>query len=39
MTETYSSPELLPMPATLQLVEELRLLASLAIAFRGGSEL
>jgi hypothetical protein len=39
MKVKYSSSDLLHMPATLQLVEELRLLASLAIAFRGGSEL
>ena len=39
MTETFSSPELLPMPATLQLVEEPKLLTSLAIAFRRGRKL
>lgn len=39
MAEKYSSPELLHMLATLRLVEETKLLASLDIVFRGGSKL
>jgi len=39
MTENSSSPELLHMPATLRPVEEPKLLAWLALVFRGGSTL
>ena len=39
MKVKYSSSDLLHMPATLRLVEEPKLLASLTIVFQVGSEL